>query len=157
MTRTTILLLLALLPAAPCSAQVGSDAHGWDALRITKWAAFAGTAAVAVYGVSSGQSADQAYERLERACSADPGNCLRRGPDGSYLDQELERQYQGVRRQDRRARNALLASQAGLVASIVLFVLDLRHAQSPADIPYDPERFRIGTRSDGALEFAIRF
>ena len=156
MSRALVTPLLALLLAGPLAAQDPIGPRGWSALRISKWVTLSATAAATVYGVAAVQTADRSYERLERACLSDPTVCLRRQSDGSYADQRLEAEYQGVRREDRRARNALLASQVGVVATVVLFVIDLRHARSPGDIPYEPRRFDVGKRRDGAVELRWR-
>lgn len=143
------LLLLLLLPAAvagqekPAGPVVPAQAPSrpsWSALRISKWATLAGTLGTAVYGVTTAREADNEYERLERSCQAAPISCAQRSGDGSYSDASLEQQYQSVLRQDHHARSALLASQLGAAASVVLFILDLRHARAPGDIPYHPPR-----------------
>jgi hypothetical protein len=149
-----LLLVLALLPA-PALAQAREPEPRWGALRISKWAALSATAAAAIYGVRTVQGADASYEALERACLAAAETCLGRAANGSYTDPQLEQQYQDVRRQDRRARNALLASQVGVAATVVLFILDLRHARSPADIPYEPRRWRVGATGDGRVALKV--
>ncbi|NJD11380.1 MAG: hypothetical protein FIB01_13395 [Gemmatimonadetes bacterium] len=106
--------------------------------------------------MSSARAADTNYERLERACEAVPTACDQRTATGQYRDPELERQYQRVLRQDDRARTALLASQVGAVAAVVLFIVDLRHARAPRDIPYRPPRgLELAPGRDG-LELRVR-
>jgi hypothetical protein len=134
-------------PAAVSEAGPGSS---WRPLRISKWASFAATLGAAVYGVSTVRAADDRYEELEQACLAAPVVCGAHLPDGSYVDTELEQRYQAVLRQDRRARTALLASQLGAATTVVLFILDLRHARDPADVPYRPPRgLQLTPRRDG--------
>lgn len=128
----------------------------WSALRVSKWATLTATLGAAVYGLTRVRRADDQYEQLERACEAAPADCRDRAADGSYRDLELERQYQSVLRQDHRARTGLLASQVGAAASVVLFILDLRHARGPGDIPYHPPRgLEVAPGSDG-LEVRLR-
>ena len=84
------------------------------------------------------------------------GRCAARLPDGAYADPELEALYQSVVRLDRRARLALIASQVGVGASVLLFVLDLRDGGGPRNIPFQPRSFRVAPRPDGVeLRWAL--
>jgi len=154
-------LLLLLVLALPCGLAAqeadtgrvvtapGGSTAGWSALRVSKWATLAATLGAAVYGVSTARTADDRYQSLELECQAAPDRCGLRTPDGSYRDDSLEQQYQTVLRQDRRARTALLASQLGAAVSVALFIIDLRHARAPDDIPYHPQGLEITPRRDG--------
>jgi len=164
MKKFGLLALLVLLPGPlagqePASgpAPAANPPHAtWSALRISKWATVTATVGAAVYGLTRVLRADDQYERLELACEAAPADCRDRAADGSYRDLELERQYQSVLRQDHRARSALLASQVGAAASVVLFILDLRHARAPGDIPYHPPRSLEVAPGRGGLELRLR-
>jgi hypothetical protein len=155
--RLLLLALLALLlPGARLGAQGVSEPEeqrnrsGWSLLRLSKWTSLAATIGTAIYGVSTITGADADYERLELACRQIPLECRSRMSTGRYSDAELERQYQAVLRQDHRARAALLVSQIGVATTVALFILDLRHARAPADIPYDPpRRLELVPRTDG--------
>jgi hypothetical protein len=155
MKRILLLGTLLLVTASPLSAQE-RDAHGWSALRISKWTVAGLSAAAAVYGFTMNREADDLYAQLERDCLADADACRLLGPDGRYLANELETQYQEVLRHDRRARNGLLASQLGVAASVVLFVLDLRNARAPDDILYEPRTLQVGAGRDGGVELRLR-
>lgn len=155
MTRRVLAGLCVLLLAGDLGAQESVRPGGWSALRVSKWATLTVTAAAALYGVAAVSSADDSYEALEEACAAAPDVCRLRRPDGAYADAALEAQYRSVVRQDRRARNALLASQVGVVATVAMFILDLRHARSPADIPYEPRGLELAARPDGGVELRL--
>lgn len=154
MKRILLLGILLLTTASPLSAQ--REARGWSALRISKWTAATLSAATAIYGFTMNREADDRYAQLERDCLADPDACRLRAPDGRYLADQLEAQYQEVLRYDRRARNGLLASQVGVAASVVLFVLDLRNARAPDDILYEPRSLQVGAGRDGGVELRLR-
>lgn len=130
-------------------------ARGWSPLRVGKWAALGASAGAAVYGYRQNERADDRYAALERACVADPEACRPRTAGGQYESAELEAQYQEVRRLDRRARRALLVSQVGVAASVVLFIVDLRNARAPDDILYEPRPLEIGPARDGGIELRL--
>ena len=154
MTRRMLLVALLLLWPVQLAAQQNGPG-GWSVLRISKWSMLAGTLGAAVYGVATVGAADDDYERLERACQAEPLLCRRRDSGGSYESAQLEQQYQSVLQRDRRARTALLASQAGVAATVVLFILDLRHARAPASIPYHPRTLEVRPDRQGRLELRL--
>lgn len=110
-------------------------------LGVAKWVSLTGTVVAASYGFSVNARADEKFEGIEAACELDPERCLVREQDGSFTDTELEAMYQDVLSLDDRARVALIASQAGLVATAILFILDLRD-RIPADVPFEPPRLR---------------
>ena len=75
------------------------------------------------------------------------------GPDGRYTSPEAEARYRAVVHGDRAARAYLLGAQAGLVGSVVMFVLELKRGRGTRNIPYSglivrPGRFgtRVGVR-----------
>lgn len=173
-TRLSIALLPAFLSilAAPLGAQqfrerfpaadiepTGLEAPGHSAfrpLRVAKWGSLAVALATAGVGLATHRNADKEYRALEKICAEDGARCRERRPDGAYADPELERRYQKVLDNDRAARLALLASQIGVAASVVFFILDLSPDGSPPNIPYEPQRFDVGARPDGALELRLR-
>ena len=176
MTRASLLLLVAfaaaLAPVAPVAAQqrapgrfataesgempaMPSSAPSFRPLRIAKWGTAVFTAAVAGIGVASYMRADDRYTELERACVENPTACSQRLPSGAYADPRLEAMYQEVLRYDERARLALIGSQLGLAASVVLFILDLRGGTTPPNIPYDPRALRVAPGRDGGVEFGF--
>lgn len=158
--RGTLLALAALLLAqGPAAAQQAPEPaareSSWSALRIAKWSTLALSAGAAVVGFTLNSSADDLYDDLERACVADPLVCASRTPGGAYSAQELESLYQRVLDRDSRARTALLASQIGVAASVVLFILDLRNARGPEDIIYEPRTLELSPRRDGGVELRL--
>jgi hypothetical protein len=124
-------------------------------LRASKWTTLGFTLGAAAYGFATNRTADRNYTALEEDCTADRVNCTQRTSSGAFADAGLERRYQDVRALDRRARTALLASQVGLAATVVLFVIDLRDNRPPKDIPYTPRAVQLLPRSDGGLQ--LRF
>ncbi|MBI4545269.1 MAG: hypothetical protein HY703_08745 [Gemmatimonadetes bacterium] len=130
---------------------------GVPPLRFAKWATVAASVASAAYGFSVQHDSDEKFRALEARCQQQPQKCSQRLPDERYQDPELEAMYQDVVRLDRRARMALLASQVGVAASVLLFILDLREESTPPNIPYDPERFQIQPRADGGVELRFAF
>lgn len=156
-TRLILLLFLAAGAAPrPVAAQQSRPDSRWSVLRISKWSLAAASAGAAVYGFTMNQRADSRYEALEGACMADPDVCRGRQADGSYTSAELEARYQEVRRLDRKARNGLLASQVGVAATVVLFIIDLRNARAPDDILYEPKPLQVSPRRDGGVELRLR-
>lgn len=110
---------------------------------IVKWGALLGGGAAAAYGFIRNREADDLYRDLELACNADRAVCALRTPDGAYADPTLEALYQDVLAHDRASQRALIAGQAGVALAVVLFLLDLRSDDRPADIPYEPRRLQI--------------
>src|SRR5690606_20736661 len=177
MRRARLLLLVfvpaaALAPVAPVAAQqrapdrfatleprtvpaVQSSRPFLRPLGVAKWTTAALTAAVAGIGVAAYMRADDRYAELERACVENPAACAERLPDGAYADPRLEALYQEVLRYDERARLALISSQVGLAASVVLFLLDLRGDATPPNIPYNPRALRVAPGRDGGIEFGF--
>jgi len=157
-------LLWGILVAAqgPAAAQVAPSAGTTDraaqgALRpvaVAKWGLLGGAAGAAVWGVLETRRADDAYEALEARCAADEAACAARLESGAYADAGLEAVYRDVLVTDRRAGRALLAAEVAFAASVVLFVLDLRNAGAPEDIPYEP-RLRMGRTEDGGVRLSL--
>jgi hypothetical protein len=123
-------------------------------LRVSKWSTLAATVGVAVYGFSTNRTADKQFATLEELCVADREKCLSRNGE-AYADADLEQRYQDVRTLDHRTRLALLGTQMGVVATVALFVLDLRHARPPRDIPYTPRALQLVPRGDGSLQLRL--
>ncbi|MGH7444735.1 MAG: hypothetical protein ACREKM_07660 [Longimicrobiales bacterium] len=124
-------------------------------VSVGKWVTLGAAAATAVYGFSESRRADDLYDELERDCQSNPDTCRGRDERGRYLDAEFESRYQDVLGIDRRTRQALFVSQASLLASAVLFVLDLRGDTSRPDVPYTPPRLRVVPSPDGRLDVGL--
>ncbi|MGH7466051.1 MAG: hypothetical protein ACREK1_12795 [Longimicrobiales bacterium] len=129
--------------------------RGWSALRVAKWSTATAAAGTTLYGFLNNQRADAEYARLEQVCVDQPIRCETRLPNGAYADAELEAQYQDARAIDRRARTALVAGQIGVAASVVLFILDLRNSDPPANIPYEPRTFDVMPARDGGVSLRL--
>lgn len=132
-----------------------AERGGWTALRVAKWSTAGVAAGTALYGFINNQRADDRFESIERACVLEPARCADRLPGGAYADAELEVEYQDARAIDRRARTALIAGQIGVAASVVLFIVDLRNSDAPADIPYEPRTLDVSPSRDGGLSLQL--
>ncbi len=130
--------------------------YAWRPLRIAKWSTLLIAGGAAAYGFSQNRVADREYEDLEKECDANPAACLKVPGDDAYADPALEQRYQKIVDRDDRARLALLGGQLGILASVVMFIIDLPDRETPEDIPYDPKPLRVGLRRDGGAELAIR-
>lgn len=128
----------------------------WRPMRLAKWTTLLVSGGAAAYGFAQNRTADREYEQLERECAASPLVCRKLPDSDVYEDAALEQRYQQIVDRDAHARTALLAGQIGLVASVVMFIIDLPNRVSPEDIPYDPKPFRLGLRSDGSTELKVQ-
>lgn len=118
-------------------------------MAVAKWGSLLSTAGTAVYGFAASMAADDHYARIEDACAEDVARCRISETDGRYLDPEIEEWDRQAERLDRRARVGLIASQVGVAASIVLFILDLRDTGAPPNVPYQPSRVQVGLSAIG--------
>ena len=123
-------------------------------VRAAKWTTLAGSAGAAVYGFIMNRRADDGYAELERLCEADRANCENR-INGVYADPDMERRYRDVIGLDGKARNALVASQVGVAATVLLFIYDLRSPSSPRGIPYEPRSLQVAPAHDGGVQLRM--
>ena len=87
----------------------------------------------------SHQNADDAFNTLEDLCFEDFDRCDL-GPDGTYLNPQIEALYQTSLHYDRETRTWLIIGETALVASATMFVWELtRHTDKPDNIPFEPE------------------
>jgi hypothetical protein len=83
--------------------------------------------------------AEDVFDQLEAQCAGAHSRCSV-GPDGSYLDPEIEDLYQQTLRHDRIARGWLFGGEGALAGAAVLFVWELtRPKRRPDNIPFEPE------------------
>jgi hypothetical protein len=143
------------VPAAPAWQEEAGTGARLRPLAVGKWALLGAAAGAATWGVLETRRADDAYEALEARCATDPEACAERLDSGAYADAELEAAYRDVVRRDRRAGRALLAGELGFVASVVLFVLDLRNARPAEDVPYAPG-LQLNRTGDGGIRLGVR-
>ena len=123
-------------------------------VRFAKWTTLAASAGAAVYGFTTNRRADDGYAELEELCEANRANCEARNA-GAYADPALEQRYQDVIALDGKARNALVASQVGVAATVLLFIYDLRSAAPPRGIPYEPRSLEVAPAKDGGLQLRM--
>jgi len=83
--------------------------------------------------------AEDAFDQVESSCQTATARCAL-GPDGSYLDPEIEGFYQNSLRYDRIARGWLIGGETALAGAAVLFVWELTRPKGrPENIPFEPE------------------
>jgi hypothetical protein len=146
--------LLAAEPTVAALTQDSSRGPAFRPLRIAKWTALLGAVGSATYGFVRSGEADDGYRALDELCELQTTRCAARTPSGAYLDAELEARYQRVRSHDRHARMGLIASQVGIAATVVLFLLDLGNDSRPPDIPYVPKG--LGLHIGGQQRIELR-
>lgn len=132
------------------------DGPTFTGLRVAKWTTLAASLGSAGWALWSNARADERYAELERTCVADPDRCASRNADGSFSDLALEDAYQRVLRLDRNTRWAFVAGQVGVLASVALFVLDMRGDDEPTVIPYTPSALRVAPAVDGGVSVGVR-
>jgi hypothetical protein len=141
--------------AADTASAPAADRGNWTTLRVAKWSTAAAATGAALYGFVNNQRADERFESLEQNCASEPVRCSDRLPNGAYADAALEADYQAARSIDRHARTALILGQVGVVASVVLFIADLRNSDAPADIPYEPRTLDVTPSRDGGMSLRV--
>lgn len=151
-----VLFILALASPGPAqqapsrmdtrSDTVRANGGSWTPIRVAKWGTLAGSTTAMIYGFAENRSADRAYREIEKYCAARPAGCTKQPGRSAYADADLEARRQRIVKRDKKARLALAAGQIGLVASVIMFILDLPKSSAPADIPYHPRplRFQMG-------------
>ena len=135
MTRAAWSLALGLtLLAGPAQAQGLSPL-----VKYGKWALVAGSVGMNYLAHRAHNRAEDVFDALEVQCQLDRSRCTL-GPDGSYLDPEIEGLYQQSLRQDRIARGWLIGGEAALAGAAVLFIWELTRPKGrPENIPFEPE------------------
>lgn len=163
-----VLVSLVLLPALPLRAQTPvrpgaatadsalEQPNDFRLLRLAKWTTLAGAVGAGVYGFIRNERADDEYRELERLCSNDPQRCGMDTSRGIYADPALQARYDKARAIDRESHVALIASQVGVAATVVLFLLDLGNTRPPPDIPYVPSGLSFGPTGDGRSALTVR-
>lgn len=109
-----------------------------------KWATLASAAGFAVLAAVRHDQGGERWDALEARCRSDPALCqtfaVPQGdsPPGGYMDPETERLYQSAVAADRSARRWMFSGQGALLATVALFVVDLKHRASdgPDNIPF---------------------
>jgi hypothetical protein len=134
MRRIFLLTLAALLLSGRAEAQRLSPL-----VKYGKWLMVAGSAGMNYLALRAHNRAEDAFDQLESSCLAATSRCAL-GPDGSYLDPEIEGFYQNSLRYDRIARGWLIGGETALAGAAVLFVWELTRPKGrPENIPFEPE------------------
>ena len=132
-------------------------ASAWRPLRVAKWTVLVASAGAGIYGFVQNGRADDRFRDLESLCQAEQQRCEQRTASGAYQDAEFESLFDEVRTLDGRSHTALLLSQVGVAAGVVLFLLDLGNAESPSDIPFVPTALRVAPATGGGVSIGLRF
>jgi hypothetical protein len=134
MIRAWCIALGLTLLAGPAQAQGLSPL-----VKYGKWALVAGSAGMHYLAIRAHHRADDAFDLLEAQCAGARSRCDL-GPDGSYLDPQIEDLYQQTLRHDRIARGWLIGGETALAGAAVLFIWELTRPKGrPDNIPFEPE------------------
>jgi hypothetical protein len=135
MTRPlSALLALTIALTTPAAAQ-----ESGPLVRYGKWALAAGAIGMNLLAAQAHNRADDAFDALEDACFVTRSRCDL-GPDGSYVDGQIEALYQSSLHYDRSARRWLIAGETALIGAAALFVWEMtRKTHKPDNIPFEPE------------------
>jgi hypothetical protein len=134
MTRLRLAVLTMMLVAGPVEAQKVSPL-----VKYGKWLVLAGSAGMNYFAIRAHNQAENAFDALESRCFEVRSRCDL-GPDGRYVDPEIEGFYQNSLRYDRIARGWLIAGESALAAAAALFIWELAGPKGrPDNIPFEPE------------------
>jgi hypothetical protein len=115
-----------------------AEAQG-PVVKYGKWALVAGSIGMNYLAFRAHNRADDSFHELESRCLATRALCLT-GPEGAYLNPEIEGLYQESLRNDRVARNWLIGGESALAGAAVLFIWELTKPKGrPDNIPFEPE------------------
>jgi hypothetical protein len=143
------LALLALGVLAPPARAQG------PVVKYGKWLLVAGSAGMNYLAIRAHNRAEDAFDALESTCNQLQSRC-ELGPDGSYLDPEIEALFQSSLRDDRIARGWLIGGEAALAGAAALFIWELTRPKArPDNIPFEPEMRSL--RGATGLGFRIAF
>jgi hypothetical protein len=107
-------------------------------VKYGKWAVVAGSIGMNYLALRSHNRAEDTFNALRTLCT-DRSRCDL-GPNGSYLDPEVENLFQNALRYDRIARGWLIGGEAALAGAAALFVWELTRPKGrPGNIPFEPE------------------
>jgi hypothetical protein len=134
MTRLVCLLLALTLVAGRAEAQ------GFrPVVKYGKWVVLAASIGMNYLALRDHDRAENVFNDLESRCFVARNRC-NLGPNGQYLDREIETLYQASLHYDRRTRAWLIGGESALAGAAVLFVWELTRPQGrPGNIPFEPE------------------
>lgn len=134
MIRAFVAAFTLLLVAGPAQAQGLSPL-----VKYGKWVLVAGSVGMNYLAIRAHNRAEDAFDDLESRCLEVRERCDL-GPEGSYLDPEIEGLYQTSLRYDRFARGWLIGGETALAGAAALFVWELTRPKGrPDNIPFEPE------------------
>jgi hypothetical protein len=108
-------------------------------VKYGKWLLVAGSAGMNYLAIRAHNRAEDAFDELESRCLETRTRCAL-GPEGNYLDAEIEGFYQTSLRYDRIARGWLIGGETALAGAAALFVWELTRPKGrPDNIPFEPE------------------
>lgn len=108
-------------------------------VKYGKWVLVAGSAAMNYLAIDAHNQAEDVFDDLEAQCEVAQSRCAV-GPDGSYLDPEIEALYQQTLEHDQTARAWLIGGETALAGAAVLFIWELTRPKGrPDNIPFEPE------------------
>jgi hypothetical protein len=108
-------------------------------VKYGKWLLVAGSIGMNYYAVRAHNRAEDSFDALESRCLAVEARCSL-GPEGRYLDSEIEGLYQRSLHYDRVARGWLVGGETALAGAAAMFVWELtRRKGRPKNIPFEPE------------------
>jgi hypothetical protein len=148
MTRTMPIVLTVILLAGRVEAQGPVVKYG-------KWLLVAGSIGMNYLAVRAHNRADDSFDALQSRCETVQARCTL-GPEGNYLDPEIEGFYQESLRYDRVARGWLIGGETALAGAAALFIWELTRPKGrPRNIPFEPEvrSMRFGTGVGFRVEF----
>ena len=155
MTRAALGLIAALAVRGLSAQAARVDAtprSAWQhaVVHYGKWVAAAGAVTLTALAIEQHGHSNDAWNRLLALCRADSQNCAL-ASDGRYRNYQSEYDYQLAVYYDNRARWRLVAGQISLLASVGLFVVDLRgHSTGSPNIPVHPLGLTLAPTPDGA-------
>jgi hypothetical protein len=132
MTRAVSFALALMLVSARAEAQGPLVKYG-------KWLLVAGSIGMNYYAVRAHNRAEDNFNALKSRCDSFNDRCAI-GPEGRYLDPEIEDFYQRSLHYDRVARGWLIGGETALAGAAALFVWELTRPKGrPGNIPFEPE------------------
>ena len=152
MTRLfSALLILTLATTTSAAAQ-----QPGPLVRYGKWLLAAGAIGMNLAAARAHDRAEESFDAIEDACFPPHTNRCALGPDGSYVDRQIESLYQASLHYDRSARRWLIAGETALVGAAVLFVWEMTSkTHKPDNIPFEPEVRTLRSATGVGLRFSF--
>jgi hypothetical protein len=151
MTRILSVLLIVTLAATTSAAAQQTG----PLVRYGKWLLAAGAVGMNLAAARAHDRAEESFDAIEDACFLSSDRCAL-GPDGSYLDRQIESLYQSSLHYDRSARRWLIAGETALVGAAALFVWEMtRRTHKPDNIPFEPEVRTLRSATGVGLRFSF--